>query len=180
MNWERALDEIESIAFDVRLNMVSSLRLFLNAAREEPSVIVLYQAVQTSEDVSGTVLRRVCELSRQEIDIQYANTNDTALTVYLWLLSLCRTTHATIGSLCVVGAANCHYAWKMARSILLPSLVPASSRDIVADWNAHGVEAPSNGYGGWIFSPCPLSNGTRKVLAGSAFSVSDAGSPGHA
>ena len=179
MNWQQEATEIESIEFDVQLNVVSSFKLFLNAARKEPSVIALYQALQASEEVADAVLDRVCELSRRQIDTRYANTNDTALTVYLWLLSVCRPTHATIGSLCVVGAANCHYAWKVARSVLLPSLAPQSSGDITADWNGQGTEAPSNGYGGWIFKPCPLSNGTRKILTGSAFSVSDAGSPGH-
>lgn len=179
MNWQQEATEIESIEFDVQLNVVSSFKLFLNAARKEPSVIALYRAMQTSEEVSEKVLGRVCDLSRQEIDTRYANTNDTALAVYLWLLSVCRPTHATIGALCVVDAANCHYAWKVARSILLPSLDPVLSGDMMAGWTDHGAEVLSNGSGGWIFKPCPLSNGTRKILSGSAFSVSDAGNPGH-
>lgn len=179
MNWQQAAEEIESVEFDVQLNVVSSFKLFLNAARDEPAVIALYQAMQASEEVSDAVLERVCELSRQEIDTRYANTNDVALTVYLWLLSLCRKTHATVGALCTVSAPNCFYAWKAARSGLLPLLAPMPAGDMMGERSEDRIETPLNGSGGWIYSPCPLSNGTRKILAGPVTLMSVAGSAGH-
>ena len=179
MNWQQALAEIESIEFDVQLNVVSSFDLFLNAARDEPAVIALYEAMQASEEVSDTVLERVSKLSTQEIDTRYGNTNDAALTVYLWLLSLCRKAHATAGALCIVGAPNCFYAWKAARLVLLPSLAPMPAGDMVSGRNSNGVETPLNGSGGWACRPHLLCYGIRPFFTGSVTPLSMAGSAGH-
>ena len=129
MNWQQALTEIESVEFDVQLNVVSSFDLFIDAAQDEPAVTTLYQAMQTSEEVSEAVLDRVCALSRQEIDVQYANTNDAALTVYMWLLCQADTGHATAAAFRAVRAPNCHYAWKMSQSVLLQALTPVPTED---------------------------------------------------
>ena len=180
MNWQQAITEIESIDFDVQLNVVSSFSLFLNAARGETAVIVLYQAMQESEEASETVLERICELSGRQIDIRYANTNDTALTVYLWLLSLCRKAHATIGALRIVDAPNCFYAWKAARSVLLPSLAPMPAGDMVSGRNNDSISTPPNGFGSWVYKSHPLLHGTKTFFTGSVTSLSMAGSAGHA
>ena len=145
MNWQQALAEIESVEFDVQLNVVSSFGLFLNAARDEPAVTVLYQAMQASEEVSDTVLERVCELSTQDIDTRYANTNDAALTVYLWLLCQADTTRATAAAFRVIHAPNCHYAWKMSQSVLLQALTPDPTEDIQTGHNSNAGDGWATG-----------------------------------
>ena len=178
MDWREALDEIESVEFDVWLNVVSSFSLYMKGVRKQPAVTALYRAMQESEEALETVLDRVCQLSRREIDTRYANMNDTPLSVYLWLLSLCRRTYATVGALCVAGAPNCHYAWKVTRTILLPALAPVPGGDIAPERKGDAEEMPENGCGGWAFIPCPLSNSAGKVLAGDAMMTNAAGGPG--
>ena len=180
MNWQQATVEIESVEFDVRLNVVSSFGLFLNAARVEPAVITLYQSMQESEQVSDAVLERICELSREEINIQHENTNDAAFTVYLWLLALCSKARATVGALCIAGAPNCFYAWKAARSVLLPSLAPMPAGDMAEGRNGNSKDPPPNGSGGWILRSCPLSDGTRNFFTGPVAPSSAAGSAARA
>ena len=125
-NYLVALNEIESLEFDVRLNVVSSYRLFLTAAQQEPAVKALYQAMQSSEEVTGEVFGRVCQLSTMEIDTRYGNSKDAALTVLLWLLWLTEKAYAEVAAHYVAGAGNCWYAWRMARTILFPASVTAN------------------------------------------------------
>ena len=140
MNWQQAIQEIESVNFDVQLNVVSSFRLFLNAARDEPAVITLYEAMQESEEVRKTVLERLRELSMRQIDIQYGNTNDTALTVYLWLLGQADANRAIAAVLHVIRAPNCHYAWKMSQSVLMQMLTPVPTVDIHTGRNSNAED----------------------------------------
>jgi hypothetical protein len=140
MNWRKALNEIESLEFDVRLNVVSSYRLFLTAAQQEPAVKALYQAMQSSEEVTEEVLGRVCEVSTMEIDTRYGNSQDAALTVLLWLLWLTEKDYAEVAAHYVAGAGNCWYAWRMAQPILFPASVTANgSRSSLATEKAGSV-----------------------------------------
>ncbi len=180
MEWSDAIDEIESIDFDVRLNVVSSFSLFMRSVREEPAVAAMSQAMQSSEKALETVLEHVCELSRREIDTQYENPGDTALAVCLWLLSLVRPSYANIGALCVVGAPNCFYAWKVARLVLLPPSASASAGDMMTGQNGATEPAVASGTGGWVFNPCPLASGAGKVLAEPAMPTMAAGGRGGA
>lgn len=120
MNWKNALAEIESLEFDVRINVVSSFRLFLNAARKEPAVIALYQELQQSGEVAEEILGRVCELSQLSIDARYGHPADTALTILLWMLSLRQRTYAEIAANYIESVENCWYAQKMAKEVLAP------------------------------------------------------------
>ena len=139
MKWKDALKEIESAEFDVRLNVVSSYRLFLKAARQEPAVVALYQAMQESEEVSGKVLGRICEFSTGDIDPQYANPRDTVLTVLLWLMSLTNRTYAEVAAQYVSGSRNCWYALKMAKAVLTSTRVATDSRGLNPEWETAGT-----------------------------------------
>ena len=118
MTWKESLAEIETVEFDVRLNVVSSLRLFLGAARKEPAVLALHKELQQSGDASEEILGRIYDLSRSPSDPAYCNPADTALTVLLWLLSLSQKAFAEVAASFVVAVDNCWYAKKVARLIL--------------------------------------------------------------
>ena len=149
MNWKDALNEIESVEFDIRINVVSSFRLFLNAARQEPAVIGLYQELQQSGEVAEEILGRVCELSQLSIDARYGHPADTTLAILLWMLSLRQRTYAEIAANYVESAKNCWYAWKMAKEVIAPVSVSGGDIGVSETGNAElmtvgDAEAPVN------------------------------------
>ena len=163
MNWQEALAEIKSHDFDANLNVVSSISLFMNAARREPPVVVLYQAMQGSGVVSEEVLGHVYDLSAQDVDLNYENPGDTALAILLWLLSLGQVTYARIAAGRVSGAANCYYAWKVAQSILFPSSAPVTGGDMSMGQSDNMKRQISSGVGGTVVNVSQLSGRTGKL-----------------
>ena len=178
MNWKEALNEIESLEFDVQLSVVSSFSLFMKAARKEPAVASLYQAMQSATNVSDKVLRRVGELSSLEIDTRYENPMDTALAVSLWILSLVQPAQAKDAALKVTSAPNCHYAWKVARSVLMRASLQVSSGDMMTGQSGNEGGVNLNGSGGWVFRSVPASNDAGEVFVEHFESMATAGSSG--
>lgn len=115
------LEEIESNEFAVRLGVASNFRTFLRAAQQEEAVWRVLRELysQGGRLVLSQILQRVLELSNEQVDFRYENPWDTALTVYLWLLSLKDSEAAETAASAVSRALNCWWATKIARSVLL-------------------------------------------------------------
>ena len=148
MDWRNAINEIESLEVDVRLNVVSSFSRFLKAARREPAVLALHQKMQESGEVSEEVLGRIYELSTEETDPLYENPRDTSLAILLWLLFLKQMTHAKIAAHRVAGTPNCHYARKVVALILAPIPAPLTSGGMRIDQTENKINEVLSGSDG--------------------------------
>ena len=120
MNWQEALEEIQSVEFDANLNVVSGTNSFFRAVAQEPAVIEAYQELRNSGELREEILGRIYDLAVQEIDPRYANPNDTPLAVFLWLTYFGAGDLARIAADRVDHAPQCWYASKLAKRILNP------------------------------------------------------------
>jgi hypothetical protein len=112
------MKKIESNEFSTLLNVTSSFKGFLRAAYEEQATQDLIKELIDAPVNTWLVLQRVTELSRQEIDTNYENPWDTALTIYVWALSLIDLEIAQTAAAFVLNAENCWWATRFANSIL--------------------------------------------------------------
>lgn len=113
-------EDIESHEFASRLNVASNLVTFLRDARNQVSVIAIFEELDEKEKLFQ-VLTRLIDLSRKTVDPRYENPLDTALAVYLWLLSLKNSEVASLGAQFILKCSQCWWAERIARSILLGS-----------------------------------------------------------
>ena len=120
MNWQEALEEIQSVEFDANLNVVSGTNSFFRALAQEPAVIEAYQELRNSGDLREEILGHIYDLAAQEVDPRYANPNDTPLAVFLWLTYFGARDLARIAADRVDHAPQCWYASKLAKRILNP------------------------------------------------------------
>ena len=118
MTLSEAMKEIESHRFAARLNIASNLRTFLEAAKHEEAVTVLSQALETPDSRSAVLLRTL-ELSRHRVDLRYENQWDTALAVYVWLMSSKDRGITSIMAEAAAHAPQCWWATRLARDVLL-------------------------------------------------------------
>jgi hypothetical protein len=113
-----AMQEIESHEFAARLNVASDFRTFIQAAKSQEAVLTLWQELDSPEKCQQ-VLYRVFELSRQRVDPRYENPWDTALAVYVWLISSKDLDLARMAAEVAAQAPQCWWATKISRHILL-------------------------------------------------------------
>ena len=112
------MDTIESRRLDARLNVASSFSIFFKAAYREQAPRALIEKMHNSPRNIWLVLQRTVELTQKEIDLRYENPWDTALTVYMWALSLVDLEIAETAAAFVAEADNCWWAKKLANHIL--------------------------------------------------------------
>jgi hypothetical protein len=118
MTFTEAMREIESHEFAARLNVASNFRTFLRAARQQRAVRILLNELDSPEK-HQEVFFRVFELSRQQVDLRYENQWDTALAIYVWLISLKDPGLAKAAASVTTRAPQCWWAAKISRHILL-------------------------------------------------------------
>ncbi len=109
--------KIESDEFAAILNVASSFPVFIRAAYHEEVIKQLIKQLELPENI-WLVLKRAVELSQKEIDLQYENPWDTALTVYLWVLSLTKLEAAQTAAAFVRQAKNGWWSTKFVNSLL--------------------------------------------------------------
>lgn len=126
MNWDEALEEIQSVEFDFTLNVVSGTNAFFRAVANEPAVLEAYHQMRESGELREDALGRLFDLASREIDPLYENPNDTALAVLLWLTYFAAGDFVPMAAATVARVPNCWYANKFARRILNP---PPSSTE---------------------------------------------------
>lgn len=117
MTFDEAQREIESSPMVIRLNVVSGLKTFLLAMQSENAVCDLRQMLGSKEK-QELVLSRLVELSRQRIDRRYENPWDTALAIYLWLLSSAQKDLLALAAEIVAQAPQCWWAKKLSDQLL--------------------------------------------------------------
>ena len=127
MNWQEALEEIQSVEFDVNLNVVSGTNAFFRAVSQDPAVMEAYREMQQSGEVREEVIGRLYDLVKQETDPRFENPNDTSLAVLLWLTNFAAHEYAELTAAWVDLAPRCWYAKKLAQRILNPP--PSATAD---------------------------------------------------
>jgi hypothetical protein len=118
VTFTEAVREIESHNLAARLNVASDLKSFLRAAKEQEAIRIILRELDSQEKRQQILLRTI-ELSRQKIDPRYENQWDTALTLYVWLISLKDLELAKIVAEVAMQAPQCWWAKKISFSILL-------------------------------------------------------------
>ncbi len=126
MTQAEAMREIEGHAFAARVNVGSDLRTFLRAAQEEPAVKFLF-AELSREEAANTLVQRVSELSGEPVDPRYENPWDSALAIYLWMLSLKAPHLARIAAEATAQAAQCWWARTLAEQLRTASAVQTNA-----------------------------------------------------
>jgi hypothetical protein len=110
--------KIESDEFAAILNVASSFPVFLRVTdNEQVTKELIKQLLEYPENI-WLVLKRSVELSQKEIELEYENPWDTALTVYLWVLSLTKLEAAQTAAAFVRQAKNGWWSTKFADSLL--------------------------------------------------------------
>jgi hypothetical protein len=117
MNLEQVINNIESMDFSIRLNVVSSLTTYLHALRKERGFQLLYRAMATG-DGSNTVSQRLNNLAQQRPDARYENPHDVALSVYTLLLYWLDRRAGKSAAEMVSRVGQCWWATRIAKSIL--------------------------------------------------------------
>ena len=120
MNWQEALEEIQSTAFDVNLNVVSGTNAFFRAASREPAVVEAFHLMQHSGELCEEAFGRIWGLAREETDPQFQNPNDTALAVLLWLTRFTAPELVEYAAGIIDQTPRCWYAKELAHRILNP------------------------------------------------------------
>lgn len=111
---DEILQKIESVEFSALLGIASSFRLFCKILYDREEMKTLLKLSRKSPENRWLVFKRVTELARQEIDSQYENPNDTAISAYLIALSLVDLELAKTAARSVLLAQNCWWAEKYA------------------------------------------------------------------
>jgi hypothetical protein len=120
MTWQEALDEIQSVKFDVALNIVSSTDKFFDVVSEEPAVLSACVLMQKSGELREDTLNILRDLVTRESDPMYENPYDTSLAVLLWLTNFAAQDHSQVAASWVDQAARCWHAKRLAQRILNP------------------------------------------------------------
>jgi hypothetical protein len=87
MTVEQAIEDIESLPFDVHLNLASGLTHFIQILLEEPAIKALLTETQRP-DLRSLVLGRIRELASAKFDDSYGHPHDTALAAYTWIFRI--------------------------------------------------------------------------------------------
>ena len=153
MNWQEALEEIQSVEFDVNLNVVSGTNAFFRAVAREPIVLGIYQEMRESGELREEILGRVYDLAAQEIDLRYENPNDTPLAVYLWLTYFGAPDFAAMTAVRVDQAPQCWYARKLSRRILEPPPSATGNHQVQETLSRPKVARSSSGNAKYTMAP---------------------------
>ena len=138
MNWHEALARIESPDFDANVNAVSGMKAFFRAVDKESSVRGARRNMMESGEIREKALGRICDLAAAEFDSRYENPHDTPLAVLLWLTYYAAPEFADLAAHYTGSAPNCWYANKLAKTILMPSVVGSENTWVNfggKDWN---------------------------------------------
>ena len=166
MNWQEALEEIQSVEFDVDLNVVSSANAFFRAVAREPAVLEAYRQMRELGELREDLLGRIYDLAAQEIDLRYENPNDTPLAVFLWLTYFGAPDFAPMAAGMVGRAPQCWYAWKLVRRILSPP--PAATGNYLVEETVLGPRIAGSSSGNVKVTMAPVTGNAWKVYQGKA------------
>ncbi len=118
MSAQSLFRQIESHELAAKLNVASDLRTFLRGASQEEAIQHLSKELRAPSFREETAARAIT-LASTRVDPRYENPADTALTLYVWLLSLKDLPMARLAADAVVNAQNCWWGIRVARDVLL-------------------------------------------------------------
>jgi hypothetical protein len=127
MNWEQAIEEVESIEFDAQVNVASSTRGFFKAAARHSAVAQLLSCLSESGESAEELLGRIYQFSQFAVDPRYRHPKDTALAIFLWVMVSDKPEYGQLAAQFVDFAPNCWHAKKMARDVLYPDPLPSGN-----------------------------------------------------
>lgn len=122
MTFDEGLRDIESLEFAARVNIASDLRTFLRVAGNQESVTTVLSEL-ASPQKQQRVFSEALRLSRLQVDLRYENPWDSALAVFVWVLSLRALQLARVAAEAAVQAPQCWWASRIAHDVLRGSLV---------------------------------------------------------
>jgi len=117
MNFKEAVREIESMEFNVRVNVASDLRHLLTIASKEICVGIAFSGLE-EENNKKYLINRLINLASRKTDMRYENPYDTALVIFLWLFSYKNEKLARISAQTIIEAPQLWWASSLARQIL--------------------------------------------------------------
>ena len=117
MKLRKLLAHIESTNFSVKANLASGEESFYRNLGKDTLVDELFKMARPRQAAYEIMLKGL-ELTREEIDLRYANSYDTPYCVYMWVLQHNHTDLAAILAEEVLRAKNCWWAPKKAQEIL--------------------------------------------------------------
>ncbi len=85
---ELIADYIESVRFDVEVNVVSSFSQWRQVVEEHPVWSLLLRELREPCN-RRWLASRLKKLATEDIDPQFAHPKDTAMAIYVWALSNC-------------------------------------------------------------------------------------------
>ena len=135
MTFEEAMKEVESPTFDASVNVASDLRTFLLGVQQQEAVHILFRELDSPEK-RLQLFSQVVALSRQQIDPRYENLWDTALAVYVWLISLKDANLAKVASQTAMQAPQCWWAAKVSSIVSTESRVNSDAELMQREFTA--------------------------------------------
>jgi hypothetical protein len=117
MTTEELIAAIEGSSVGARLAASSRITTFIRGVRTQPEVNELEAILQVDKRAIGSVVGRVEQLSKREVDIRRANPYDIPLAVYLWLLDQADRASASVEAARVGEVANLRWARMIADRI---------------------------------------------------------------
>jgi hypothetical protein len=107
--------------------------MFLQLIQEEEPVRVLLRELNSREQMSKylqMVLNRISEILQKQSDPGYENPSDTALAIYLWVISVKDLSLAKAAAAFVAQAPRCWWAAKVSREVLSNEPFLSDSRTV--------------------------------------------------
>lgn len=120
MSWQEVIEEIQSVEFDVSLNMASGTNNYFRGVSEHPVVNTALDQMSKSGDLREEAMGLIYDMANEEVDPEFENPNDTPLAVLLWLTNFSAPGNAQVAATYVDQAPYCWYAKKLAQRILHP------------------------------------------------------------
>ena len=117
-SFEELLSYVCSIELDADLNVVSGYIHYFQAVSKDTNICNLLEMAQTFENIKTKIVDNIVELSQLEFDTKYANPNDTAMAVLLWILWHTDLPTAYDAAIYVKKSPQCWYARKLADNIV--------------------------------------------------------------
>lgn len=109
------LSLIESPGFAAATGIASDLRTMIKLASARPVGEILRYAAQPRHQL--TLAKRIASLGEQDIDVRYQNPADTAVAVYLWILSVVNPAFAKAAAPAALALRNGWWSHRMAREV---------------------------------------------------------------
>lgn len=140
MSLPRQFFDIESEEFAARVNIASSLSVFIEALSEDPAIINLVEYIRENLFYPLNVLNRIKTLIGIDVDYRYANPHDTALAAYAWAFRIASIPEAaSIAAELLVGARQIWWAREIASLILEELPHPGSATKMKSIWEGEEI-----------------------------------------